>query len=126
MLIKNIKKDQKIRGLKTLGFRNHGFLHNLNVQVSIAFFKQALLNFKHKEFLSCIQALNKAIKYNPYEELFFSLKSFVLGIFLKKIEDALKEIEKALTLNPQSKHAINLRKILLKSQNKKEFCSIYI
>ena len=106
MLIKNIKKDHNIRGLEAVSFRNHGFLHNLNIHVSIAFFKEALLNFKHKEFLSCIQALNKAIKYNPCEELFFSLKSFILGIFLKKIEDALEEIEKALTLNPQSKHAI--------------------
>ena len=124
-MVKN-KKDRKIRGLNASSFRNLGALHNLNVQVSIAFFKEALLNFKHEKFLSCVQTLNKAIKYNPSEELFFSLKSLILGVFLKRIEDALKEIERALTLNPQSKYAISLKKILLKSQLKKDFCSIYI
>lgn len=126
MAIINIKENHKIRGLEVLSFRDQGALHKLNIQVSIAFFKEALLNFKHEKFLSCIQDLNKAIKYNPFEEIFFSLKSFILGVFLKKIEDALIEIEKALTLNPHSRHAINLRKILLESQNKEDLSSIYI
>jgi len=121
-----IIKNHKIRSLEPLNLKYHGSIHKLSIQVSIAFFKEALLDFKHEEFLSCIQALNQAIKYNPLEELFFSLKSFILGLILKKIEDALKEIEKALTLNPRSKNANNLRKTLLSLQSKKEFCSIYI
>ena len=126
MMKKNIKKNHKVNDSKFFNFSNYGTPPDLNVQVSIAFFKEALLDFKHEEFLSCIQALNQAIKYNPLEELFFSLKSFILGLILKKIEDALKEIEKALTLNPRSKNANNLRKTLLSLQSKKEFCSIYI
>ncbi len=126
MIEKNIKIKNKIRVLEALSIRNHETLHNLNVQVSIAFFKEALLNFEHKEFLSCIQTLNKAIKYNPFEGLFFSFKSFILGVFLKEVDEALKEIEKALTLNPHSKHDITLKKTFLRYQSKKNFCSIYI
>ena len=125
-MLEKIIKNYKIKNLEPFSLKNHVSIHELSNQVSIAFFKEALLDFKRDEFLGCIQSLNKAIKYNPFEPLFFSLKSFILGVFLKKIEEALLEIEKALTLNPQSKQALNLREILLKSQYKEKFCSIYI
>ncbi|HEC38615.1 hypothetical protein LCGC14_1011390 [marine sediment metagenome] len=123
--MKNKSLNHKIKGLDASNLKNYGNLQKLNVQVSIGFFKEALINFKREEFLSCIQALNKAIKYNSSEILFFLLKSFILGAFLKKIEDALKEIEKALTFDPQCRPAIKIKKFLLKAQCK-EFCSIYI
>ncbi len=66
-----IKKNNEIRSLEPLDLRYLESIHKLSNQVSIAFFKEALLDFKHDDFLGCIKSLNKAIKYNPFESLFF-------------------------------------------------------
>ena len=75
-------KNSKLKKGKGFSLQTIGKFHTLSFQLSVAFFKKGLSFLKNKNYFSCIKALNNAIKYNPFEDLFVSFKVFIIA-FLK-------------------------------------------
>ncbi|MFX1420404.1 MAG: hypothetical protein ACFE9N_15950 [Promethearchaeota archaeon] len=109
-----------------IGFNKEDKSFLLNNQLSYAFFKRAVDFFKRKKYFDCLETVELAIKYNPIDAAFFSFKAFVLGIFLKDYKIALKEVNKALKLNPQLEPANFLKEHLIKLHFANQIYNFYI
>lgn len=90
--------------------------HSLSAQISIAFFNEALNQFKDKDYFECIESLNSAIKYNLINPTYHIFKALVLGFALGRCDFAIEEIDKALRLDPHSEKINKLKKELLRLQ----------
>lgn len=123
MIIKN-KIDLEGVGPNSL---NKGVMnHSLSAQISIAFFNEALNQFKDKDYFECIKSLNSAIKYNLINPTYYLFKAIVLGFALGICDFAIEEIDKALSLDPHSEKIIKLKKELLRLQFNNKIYNYFI
>jgi tetratricopeptide (TPR) repeat protein len=126
--MKNLKSTKKIKVRKMRGYLSNSFLNStsLSKELSFAFFQEALKLFKKGKYLDCLKTLDIVIKYNSTYEAIYSLKALIFRLILGDFKVAIKELNQALLINPNSKKLITLKRQIHELENNQLYNHFYI